>query len=297
MSNLVNIRIINKDANHKILSKKCKQFVKGCQKMLERHAVGLCYDLIRVTAPLTKDDPTSGGSMKAYEQGMTNYHETINSAFKPITALPLGQFIVNQDIQSIRAYLKIGDRFFDNERYQKWLDEGNYLPLRYALMQAGTYQEKDLTVIDDASLDWLNWWKINQRDYHKYRQSSSSNPNPYYVRNRESIQQLHNAGKRLKIGHMAGGWLQCAIILGKECDKWTNVMMPIWMYGKGVGYVKKGKLSVIVSNPFANYGNWMKEEYPQIMLNQRKYKLAKSAVSLTQALVKMNAKEELVPDQ
>lgn len=260
----VKIVIVNKAQSDAEIQRRFDMLMQESKHICKIHIVGLCYDLISGSFPMPKGSINQGGTLAAFHAGFGNFQKSVDTAFKPIQAVKFGVLAMNRDYESMRAY----GYQFNNSRYQYWLDNGKWDYIRGLFERAGYAEDSTLKVIDDANIrllhDWRRW----------------GTGNPYYVRNRQSIDKLRTANNQVKVGFMAGGWLKAAKQLGMECDKHTVDRRGItWMkWGFGIGYATNNtsrSIKVVAENDYANYGGWM--ESPQIKqhLNDRYKKIDK----------------------
>jgi len=266
----INIRIVNASFENQKLLRKNEVFKENIKRVLRENAVGTCYDMIETSLPMPKGRYIDGGTTAAFARGLSNYQATVESAFKPITSKPLAFWILNNDQESVRAYLK-KDVNLQNKRYSKWLREGRWDELFHMFWKSSKVQpEYNTQVVDNATLGVLHEWRKKE------------DKQPIYVRNIETVRSLANANNQVKVGWMAGGWLICALKLGRKPDKYTKQRLPTWMYHKGIGVAKvsRGGMQINIENEFANFGGWMYTDGVRRKLVLRANIIAKCAIDI-----------------
>lgn len=223
-------------------------------EVVRQNAVGAMYDLIESTMPFPKGREGGGGTLAAFNHGFALYQATVDKAFKPLEARPLGDYVMDKDYDAILKYRIV----WDNKYIQKDFDDGNFDAIYEAFKNAGwTKSDAKMNTVDDATMELLHEYR-SKFGVNGYK--SVSPYDSYNVRNRETISKLRNANNQVKIGFMAGGWLQCALQIGGSPDKYTMERKPIWMYGKGQGFIaiSSNKLSITCKNSYGNFGGWFK---------------------------------------
>lgn len=247
-----------------------KEYRRLAKKFLEEYGTGLCHDLAAQSVPLYA---MGGNANAAWAKHMVDHKKRTSLAFKPIQSRTFGQYLLNQDSQSLEAYgfkstSPVINKLVAAKQWQRLLyvfmkNYGGITP--DGLGRQAVYDKADLALLYKWTLD---------RGTSSGGKKGGKKGNPYYIRDRKSIQQVMNASPSQKVGFMVGGWLMAARMLGNNPDPATRrVQQAVWMQGKGKGYAKliqdEDEISVRLLNVYANIGGYMKNSHIEGALNRR----------------------------
>ena len=275
---MITLRIPNLESeNAKILLKK-KSFQKALYEVVKQNAVGLCYDLVKATLPIPKGNKLGGGTTKAFEAGMKGWVASVNKAYKPITKMWFAQWVMQRDWESVYAYKGFS---FRKPRYQQYIRAHRNQSLWYVFSRSPNQdwgRMPGLKAYNDTDMAYIHKVALSKK--------TPSKAEVRYLRDYQKLQRLRNAANQTKIGFMAGGWLQCARKIGVEPDKYTDKIVPIWMYGRGVGNVRMTTNQIKIENPYADFGGWMATDGPQNVMMKRQVIMDKCVRDLIKEFTK-----------
>ena len=247
-----------------------KHFWPKLEKFLKENAVGLAYDLANASMPATKGNSIS----ESYDKFIKNHELWTRAAFKTPKDRPIKYWIVENDVQSIKAYILQTKFSFSVPFLDRALKAGQYAWLKEffsaSMRASGEIMPKKPKVYDNASLELLYKYKMA---YLKGKKDDK-----LFIRNPKSIERVMNDKSiHNRVALMAGGWQKVARDLGGKADAATKPFNQIWANdkGKGKGTVKvvdKTPKSVVVTarNEYGNIFGWYERKESQDAVIKRK---------------------------
>jgi hypothetical protein len=238
------------------------EFFKLSDEFLKEHSVGLCHDLIRASYPL------AAGS---YDKSIGSHNATVAKAFTHVKSRTLANWLYDKDYKSAEALKFRGTSAIINQLYQQkeWLRlEAIFRNPPHSIQPDG---KAPVEVADKANLELLYKWKrINKGGKGKGKKAKP----PIYIRDKNSIDAVkNNKSIYSRVGLMAGGFLQAAMMLGNKPDRWTTKTNFVWLNNAGKGRAIKSEsvnhVEYTIENDYANINNYMQSQLPRAQLNKR----------------------------
>lgn len=253
-----------------------REYRRLAKKFLEEYGAGLCHDLAAQSVPLKS---MGGNASASWAKHMVDHKKVTNIAFKPIQSRTFGQYLLNNDVESMEAYGFKSTSPLINQL----IATKQWARLLLAFNKFGGITPDGLgrqTVYDRADLALLYKWTLD-RGNGKGGRKKGKRGEPFYIRQKATIQQVLNAPPSQKVGFMVGGWLMAANMIGNRPDPATRrVQQAVWMQGKGKGYAKFEEtddyIALKIVNAYANIGNYMNNTFVQGAINRR-WKLMEKA--------------------
>lgn len=245
------------------------EFSRRAKDLLETQGAGLCHEMAKYSMPTRANTAlTANDAIKKYA---AENAALAGVAFKPQTNRS-PEFWVLSGYTNVADYVMKRGFPFQSSVHQNLAQNGKWALLDSLMRRKGMQTPDEAPskkyVVDDAKLsDFIRW---------KSQYKKNPNRQPYYVKNKSTIQKIAQEGKLMNYASVViNGWLKAAKGLGNKLP--SGVQKQTWpsqysSLGWGSGSVKKidrYKTQMTIRNDYANQNGIFNSSIQQSIWRRR----------------------------